>query len=264
MLADVLAGESPAGVAFPGSTVVISAARKGDRPGESADVKVLVGWRTGIPVSRSDPPGGRANGQAATKVNSRKRTGRPRNRIPARSGWRGIRARRAQNTGAKAIVVGEEYLWEHAADEHSGGVEDGMSVKSGQRKHGTTRGSPRHSRTAKALRITGSAGKSQRAHEWGGRGRLSDDGPGQNNPDRSEGPRGRAAGAALMAASHRAGLLDPDRGFRRGHGGRERQMQTRARTGYAGRRLDLRVRGEGADGKASLGAVPGKTRRTES
>jgi hypothetical protein len=264
MLADVLAGESPAGVALPGSTVVISAARKGDQPGESADVKALVGWGTGTPVSRSDPPGGRANGQAAAKVQDRKRTRRPRNRIPARSGWRGIRARRAPNTWAKAIVVGEEYLWEHAADEHSVGVEDGMSGKSGQRKHGTTRGSPRRSRTAKALGITGTAGKTRRACEWGGWGRLSDDGPGQNNPDRSEGPWGRAAGVARMVASHRAGLLDYDRGFWCGHGGRERRKQTRERAGHAGSGLNLRDEGEGTDGQASLGAVLGKTRRTES
>jgi len=213
MLADVLAGESPVGVAFPGSTVVISAVRKGDQPGESADVKVLVGWCAGAPVPRSDPPGGRANGQAVAKVQDHKRTRRPRKSIPARSGWRGSRVRRASNTWAKAIVVGEECIWERAADEHSGGIEDGMSGKSGQRKHGTTRGSPRRSRTAKALGITGIAGKTRRAREWGGWGRLSDDGPGQNNPDRSEGPWGRAAGAARMAASHRAGFLDFDRGF---------------------------------------------------
>ena len=213
MLADVLSGESPVGVALPGSAVVISAVRTGDQPDKSADVKVLVGWCTGTPAYRSDPPGGRANGQAAAKVNSRKRTRRPRNSIPARSGWREGRARRASDTWAKAIVVGEEYIWEQAADEHSGGIEDGMSGKSGQRKHGTTRGSPRRSRTAKASRITGTAGKARRACEWGGWGRLSVDGPGQNNPDRSEGPWGRAVGAARMAASYRAGFLDSDRGF---------------------------------------------------
>ena len=154
MLADVLAGESPAGVAFPGSTVVISAVRKGDQPGESADVKVLVGLCAGAPEHRSDPPGGRANGQAVAKVQDHKRTRRPRKRMPARSGWRGCRARRALHTWVKAVVVGEENNWEQAADEHSGGVEDGMSGKSGQRKHGTTRGSPRRSRTAKASRIS--------------------------------------------------------------------------------------------------------------
>ena len=213
MLADVLAGESPAGVALPGSTVVISAVRKGDQPGESADVKVLVGWCAGAPVRRSDPPGGRANGQAVAKVQDHKRTRRSRKSVPARSGWRGSRARRALDSWAKATVVGEEYIWERAADENSGGVEGGMFGKSGQRKHGTTRGSPRRSRTAKALRITGTAGKSRRACEWGGWGRLSDDGAGQNNPYRSEGPWGRAACAARMAASNRAGFLDSDRGF---------------------------------------------------
>jgi hypothetical protein len=213
MLADVLAGESPAGVALPGSTVVISAVRKGDQPGESADVKVLVGWCAGAPARRSDPPGGRANGQAVAKVQDHKRTRRSRKSVPARSGWRGSRARRALDSWAKATVVGEEYIWERAADENSGGVEGGMFGKSGQRKHGTTRGSPRRSRTAKALRITGTAGKSQRAHEWVGWGRLSVDGPGQNNPDRSEGPWGRAARAARMAASDRVGFLDIDRGF---------------------------------------------------
>jgi len=35
--------------------------------------------------------------------------------------------------------------------------------------------------------------KSGCACEWGGWGRLSEDGPGQKNPDRSEGPWGRAA-----------------------------------------------------------------------
>src|SRR5215469_18555686 len=34
--------------------------------------------------------------------------------------------------------------------------------------------------------------KSRCAGEWGGWGRISDDGPGQHNPDRSEGPWGRA------------------------------------------------------------------------
>src|SRR6266699_323328 len=74
--------------------------------------------------------------------------------------------------------------------------EDGMSGRNVQRKLGTTRGSPRRSRTAKASRISRPAVKSRCAREWGGWGRLSDDGPGQHNPDPSEGPWGRAAGAA--------------------------------------------------------------------
>src|SRR6202047_1683781 len=72
-----------------------------------------------------------------------------------------------------------------------GVVGDGMPGKNVQRKLGTTRGSPRRSRTAKASRISRHAVKSRCAREWGGWGRLSDDGPGQYNPDLSEGPWGR-------------------------------------------------------------------------
>ncbi len=78
--------------------------------------------------------------------------------------------------------------------------EDGMSGKNAQRKLGTTRGSPRRSRTAKALRISRLAAKSRCACEWGGWGRLSDDGPGQNNPDPSEGPWG--GGRPIHQAVH--------------------------------------------------------------
>jgi len=46
MLADVLAGESPAGGGRPGTTVVISSDRKGDPPVGSLEVKAPVGWGT--------------------------------------------------------------------------------------------------------------------------------------------------------------------------------------------------------------------------
>src|SRR5271167_314797 len=71
-----------------------------------------------------------------------------------------------------------------------GDAEDGMSGRNSQRKLGTTRGSPRRSRTAKAWRISRCAAKSRCACEWGGWGRLSDDGPGQHNPVSSEDPWG--------------------------------------------------------------------------
>ncbi len=71
-----------------------------------------------------------------------------------------------------------------------GVVEDGMSGRNEQRKPGTARGSPRRSRTAKSLRISRHAVKSRCAREWGGWGRVSDDGPGHYNPDPSEGPWG--------------------------------------------------------------------------
>src|SRR6516165_11395644 len=71
-----------------------------------------------------------------------------------------------------------------------GVIESGMPRKNGQRKPGTTRGSPRRSRTAKALRISRYAVKSQCARGWGGWGRLSDDSSRQHNSDRSEDPWG--------------------------------------------------------------------------
>jgi hypothetical protein len=46
--------------------------------------------------------------------------------------------------------------------------------------------------TAKVFRISRETVKSGCAREWGGWGRLSEDGPGQHNPDRSEDPWGEA------------------------------------------------------------------------
>ena len=71
-----------------------------------------------------------------------------------------------------------------------GVIESGMPRQNGQRKPGTTRGSPRRSRTAKALRISRYAVKSRCARGWGGWGRLSDDGSRQHNSDKSEDPWG--------------------------------------------------------------------------
>ena len=51
-------------------------------------------------------------------------------------------------------------------------------------------------RTAKAAGISRPAVKSRCDCEWGAWDQLSEDGPGQHNPDRSEGPWGRAAIAA--------------------------------------------------------------------
>jgi hypothetical protein len=81
-----------------------------------------------------------------------------------------------------------------------------MSGRNVQRKLGTTRGSPRRSRTARALRISRLAVKSRCACEWGGWGRLSDDGPGQNNPDPSEGPWG---GGRQIHQAVQDRVLDP-------------------------------------------------------
>jgi hypothetical protein len=90
-----------------------------------------------------------------------------------------------------------------------------MSRRNERRKHGTTRGSLRRVRTARASRISREAMKSRRACEWGGWGRISVDGPRQNNSDRSEGPWGRAAGAARTVVLKRATCLGAVRGVRR-------------------------------------------------
>src|SRR2546428_11533196 len=81
--------------------------------------------------------------------------------------------------------------------------------------------------TAKAPRISRCAAKSRCAGEWGGWGRISEDGPGQQNPDRSEGPWGRAAEAARTEVLKRAAPPGAVRGFRR--------RQRRARRAEANR-----------------------------
>ena len=132
--------------------------------------------------------------------------------------------------------VGIEVL-EHIGVGVPGVGEDGMSGRSVQRKLGTTRGSPRRSRTAKASRISRRAVKSRCAREWGGWGRLSDDGPGHYNPDPSEGPWGRWSspphGGAVIAST------DPTLcGSTLKHEGRR---QTDRRSAYAWDRLAWRL-----------------------
>src|SRR5512137_245306 len=150
MLADVLAGESPAGEACPVVTVVISGGRKGDRPAGSPEVKASVGLvekggshpgaqRTmGYPPSRR--PGQirqrgeqidrlqRKRSSKATKHGARLERMVGDSRVPSPSGrGEGQRCRRRN--------------WVHAAGGISGVRERDMSRKNSQRKHGTTRGS---------------------------------------------------------------------------------------------------------------------------
>jgi hypothetical protein len=108
-----------------------------------------------------------------------------------------------------------------------------MSGRIEQRKPGTARGLPRRSRTAKASRISRFAVKSRCAREWGGWGRLSDDGPGQHNPVSSEGPWGGGP-LILQTVHYRAhdpaqyGTTDV------GHEVHEGRRQTSRRSVYAG------------------------------
>jgi hypothetical protein len=106
--------------------------------------------------------------------------------------------------------------------------EGGMSGRNVQRKLGTTRGSLRRSRTAKTSRISCCAVKSRCAHEWGGWGRLSDDGSRQHNSSKSEDPWGSGNPTSWwctieLTTRHSAGLaLDHEvhEGWRQtgGHG----------------------------------------------
>ena len=66
-------------------------------------------------------------------------------------------------------------FWTETTIELPGVREGGMSGRNGQRKPGTTRGSLRRSRTAKASRISRHAVKSRCAREWDGWGRISDE-----------------------------------------------------------------------------------------
>jgi hypothetical protein len=192
MLAAVPAGESPAGGECPNATVVISGDEKGDRLGESPEVNVSAAGDT-----RSDSPRRLATRQAVANVNQRSLEMRGPLEANGGTTWE----RRACPQEAKARVVG-----------------DGIGRKSSTRSPGSERTACREGTssesteplagrlgesTAKASRISRKV-KSRCAGEWGRWGRLSDDGPGQNNPDRSEGPWGRAAPAARMAVLKRA------------------------------------------------------------
>ena len=93
-----------------------------------------------------------------------------------------------------------------------GVIESGMSRKNGQRKPGTTRGSPRRSRTAKASRISRLAVKVAMCSRVRRMGSISDDGSRQHNSSKSEDPWGgglpHLQGGALFvrSARHSAGL----------------------------------------------------------
>ena len=186
MLADVLAGESPAGGTCPVTTVVIPGSEKGDRLAGSPGVKVPVG------ASRSRTVlVGSARGASNSAGCSASEPYSPEMEGPPEADGGGIGSAEPFRKGRKPMPSMKN--WVHAVDGVPGVIEGDMPRKSGQRKHGTSPETPRPTGTAGAPRITGTAGKSLRARERGGWGRLSVDGPGQNNPDRSEGPWGKSA-----------------------------------------------------------------------
>jgi hypothetical protein len=93
-----------------------------------------------------------------------------------------------------------------------GVVGDGMSRRTGSESVEPLGGRLGIVCTAKASSISRTAVKSGCASEWGGWGRLSVDGPEQKNPDRSEGPWGRAAEAARTEVFQRTTSSGTERG----------------------------------------------------
>src|SRR5260370_4264643 len=122
-------------------------------------------------------------------------------------------------------------FWTETTIELPGVRERGMSGRNGWRKHGTTRGSLRRSRTAKASRISRDAVKSRCAREWDGWGRISDDGSGHYNPDLSEGPWGGGV-MTLHGSAQSSRRPDAERDNRSDHEVHEGRMQTGFRTAH--------------------------------
>ena len=194
----------------PVTVVVIPSSGEGDRSAGSLEVKAPGGRSY-----RSDPYKGASNLVGRSKcVNREAPKDVPRAKRIA--GGLGVPSRSDLGEGDVGIDVLDQTMIELP-----GVIESGMPRRNGQRKPGTTRGSPRRSRTAKALRISRHAVKSQCAHGWGGWGRLSDDGP-RNSITWI---RARAPGAedypTSMAAHDRAadptqrGPIKPPRGARK-------------------------------------------------
>jgi hypothetical protein len=196
MLVHVLAGESPACGNCPVDAVVISGGREGDRPAGSPEVNVSVGRESPV---RSTREASNSTGRSESEPIE------PRESHPARSGLRDLGRSRTPRLRVKASVVGEGTGCKQPTSPR--GQRRRHVERERERKHGTTPGSPRPAGTAKASGISREA-KSRRARKWGGWGRLSVNGPGQYNLDRSEGPWGRAiARMAVFNTSERFPLI---------------------------------------------------------
>ena len=224
MLAAVPADESPAGGTRPVAAAVIPGDGKGDRPVESPGVKAFVGWAECLVRSAREASNSTGRSDERTSVASKSPS-----HLKRMVGEVGVSSRSSLGEDQRR----RRRNWVQAVDGLPGVVEGGMSRRNGQRKHGTARGSPRRNRTAKASRISRKAVKSRRACEWGGWGRISVEGPGQHNPDRSEGPWGRVADAARTAVLKRAGCSDTVRRVQRRHEEYEGRRQTVRRHAHA-------------------------------
>src|SRR6202162_4902736 len=90
--------------------------------------------------------------------------------------------------------------------------------------------------------------KSRCAREWGGWGRLSDDGPGHYNPDPSEGPWGRWS----ISTAWRCSIASTDPTLCGSTFKHEGRRQTGRRSAHAGSRLKLIA----ASGRSRLKSQP--------
>jgi hypothetical protein len=162
------------------AVVVISGSGEGDRavwkPGSKSPR-----W---LRHTRSDSP----RGASDLTGRSRCEPGSPEMRAPREANCGSVGS--AEPFRPWRRPVSKSDYWTYPILELPGVIEGGMSGRNGQRKLGTTRGQPRCSRTAMTPRISRCSAKSRCACEWGGWGRLSEDGLGQHNPDPSEGPWG--------------------------------------------------------------------------
>ena len=179
--------------------------------------------------TRSDPSRGASN----LTGRSKREPVKPRKRAPRETdcGILGVPSRSDLGEGRVGIATLD------TCDVRTPRGQRGRHVRTEwQRKPGTTRGSPRRSRTAKASRRSRPAVKSRCAGEWGGWGRLSEDGPGQHNPDPSEGPwgGGRPTLHGGASSSRRPGAV---RDHRPDHEVHEGRRQTSRWPAHAGSRL---------------------------
>jgi hypothetical protein len=148
--------------------------------------------------------------------------------------------------------------WVHAVGGVPGVRDDDMPRQNAQRKHGTTRGSPRRSRTAKASRRNRPAAKSRCACEWGGWGQVSEDGPGQKNPDRSEDPWGRAEDRSHGGVSTRPSAPTQSGNKTGAKGNTKGRSKPRRATGMPGAGLTGARRGKALPERPALKPYWGK------
>ena len=181
------AGESPVDGGCPTTIVVIPGDGKGDRPVESPGVK----------VSGSDREASNLAGC------SRSESGSPESLGPTRSDCGDSRECRVLLRWTKAAGV-DAVVGCSSVDGLSGVLENDMPRRNDQRKPGTTP-------WVKAAHISRIHGEVALSKEWGGWGRLSEDGSGQNNPNQSEDPWGRASNRSNGGADGTSAYPDIER-----------------------------------------------------